>query len=60
MASAHHAAEAFRWVTNEFTGEVSLQSMIRDSMSGELLAVGADRRVGGNQLGAATFTNWAT
>jgi hypothetical protein len=41
-----------------FTGEVSLEYMIRDSMSGELLAAGADRRVGGNQLGAATFTEW--
>jgi hypothetical protein len=41
-----------------FTGEVSLEYMIRDSKSGELLAAGADRRVGGNQLGAATFTRW--
>ncbi|HYI10781.1 MAG TPA: DUF3313 domain-containing protein [Thermoanaerobaculia bacterium] len=41
-----------------FTGEVSLEYMIRDSMSGELLAAGADRRFGGNQLGAATFTDW--
>jgi Protein of unknown function (DUF3313) len=41
-----------------FTGEVSLEYMIRDSASGELLAAGADRRVGGNQLGAATFTRW--
>jgi hypothetical protein len=41
-----------------FTGEVSIEYMIRDSVSGELLAAGADRRVGGNQLGAATFTRW--
>jgi len=41
-----------------FTGEVSLEYMIRDAASGELLAAGADRRVGGNQLGAATFTRW--
>ena len=41
-----------------FVGEVSLEYMIRDSESGTLLAAGADRRVGGNQLGASTFTNW--
>ncbi len=32
--------------------------MIKDSESGALLAAGADRRVGGNQFGRATFTNW--
>jgi hypothetical protein len=41
-----------------FTGEVSLEYMIRDAQTGELLAAGADRRVGGNQLGASTFTTW--
>ena len=41
-----------------FAGEVSLEYMIRDSISGTLLAAGADKRVGGNQLGAATFTHW--
>jgi hypothetical protein len=41
-----------------FAGEVSLEYMIRDSTTGTLLAAGADKRVGGNQLGAATFTNW--
>ncbi len=41
-----------------FAGEVSLEYMIKDSESGELLAAGADRRVGGNQLGSATFTRW--
>ena len=41
-----------------FAGEVSLEYMIKDSQSGELLAAGADRRVGGNQLGASTFTRW--
>jgi len=41
-----------------FTGEVSLEYMVKDSESGELLAAGVDRRVGGTQLGAATFTNW--
>jgi hypothetical protein len=32
--------------------------MIRDATTNDLLAAGADRRVGGNQLGAATFTEW--
>lgn len=41
-----------------FVGEASLEYMIRDSQSGELLAAGADRRVGGNRIGAATFTTW--
>jgi hypothetical protein len=41
-----------------FTGEVSLEYMIRDSQSQELLSAGADRRVGGNQLGKSTFTTW--
>lgn len=41
-----------------FAGEVSLEYMIRDSMSEELLTAGADRRVGGNQLGRSTFTTW--
>ena len=41
-----------------FAGEVSLEYMIKDSQSGELLAAGADRRVGGNQVGASTFTTW--
>lgn len=41
-----------------FVGEVSLEYMIHDAHTGELLAAGADRRVGGNQLGKATFTTW--
>jgi hypothetical protein len=41
-----------------FAGEVSLEYMIRDAQSDELLAAGADRRVGGNQLGKSTFTTW--
>jgi hypothetical protein len=41
-----------------FTGEVTLEYMIKDAASGELLAAGADRRVGGNQLGKQTFTTW--
>jgi hypothetical protein len=41
-----------------FAGEVSLEYMIRDAQTGALLAAGADRRVGGNQLGKSTFTTW--
>jgi Protein of unknown function (DUF3313) len=41
-----------------FAGEVSLEYMVRDSQSQELLAAGADRRVGGNQWGKSTLSNW--
>src|SRR5262249_49615976 len=41
-----------------FAGEVSIEYMLKDSQSGELLAAGADRRVGGNQLGGATLKTW--
>lgn len=41
-----------------FAGEVSIEYMVKDSQSGELLAAGADRRVGGNQLGNATLKTW--
>ena len=41
-----------------FTGEVSFEYAIRDARSEELLAAGADRRVGGTQLGKQTFTTW--
>ena len=41
-----------------FTGEVSIEYMIKDSQSQELLVAGADRRVGGNQLGNATWSKW--
>src|SRR5262245_54776611 len=41
-----------------FAGEVSLEYMVRDSESQDLLAAGADRRVGGNQLGKATMSSW--
>jgi hypothetical protein len=41
-----------------FTGEASLEFMIHDTQTGELLAAGADRRVGGNQLGKATVKDW--
>lgn len=41
-----------------FSGEVSIEYMVRDSESGDLLAAGADRRVGGNQLGKTTLKGW--
>lgn len=41
-----------------FAGEVSIEYMIKDSQSQELLAAGADRRVGGNELGKATLSAW--
>jgi len=41
-----------------FAGEVSIEYKLKDSQSGELLAAGADRRVGGNQLGGATLKTW--
>ena len=41
-----------------FAGEVSLEYMIKDAQTDELLEAGADRRVGGNQFGRATFTSW--
>jgi len=41
-----------------FAGEVSIEYMVKDSQSQELLAAGADRRVGGNQLGKATLSRW--
>lgn len=41
-----------------FTGEVSIEYMVKDSQSQELLVAGADRRVGGNQVGKATVNRW--
>ena len=41
-----------------FSGEVSIEYMIRDSETAELLVAGADRRVGGSQVGTATLTGW--
>jgi hypothetical protein len=41
-----------------FAGEVSIEYMVKDSQSEELLAAGADRRVGGTQLGKATLSRW--
>ncbi|HEY7370043.1 MAG TPA: DUF3313 domain-containing protein [Thermoanaerobaculia bacterium] len=41
-----------------FAGEASIEGMVKDSESQELLAAWADRRVGGNQLGEATVSDW--
>jgi hypothetical protein len=41
-----------------FSGEVSLEYMVWDSETRELLGAGADHRVGGGQLGEATLTRW--
>jgi len=41
-----------------FAGEVSIEYMVKDSESGDLLAAGADRRVGGNQIGKSTLSSW--
>ena len=41
-----------------FAGEVSLEYMVKDSQSQDLLAAGADRRVGGNQWGKSTLSSW--
>jgi Protein of unknown function (DUF3313) len=54
------ADTAWTFITGKpaFGGEVSIEYMIHDSATGELLAAGADRRVGGDQIGKATFTTW--
>ena len=54
------ADTAWTFITGKpaFGGEVSIEFMVRDSVTGELLAAGADRRVGGDQIGKATFTTW--
>jgi uncharacterized protein DUF3313 len=54
------ADAAWTFITGKpaFSGEVSIEYMIHDSATGELLTAGADRRVGGDQIGRATFTTW--
>ena len=54
------ADTAWTFITGQpaFGGEVAVEYMIEDSPTGELLAAGADRRVGGDQIGRATFTTW--
>lgn len=41
-----------------FAGEVSLEYIIRDAQTGDVLEAVADRRVGGNEIGKSTFTTW--
>ena len=41
-----------------FAGEVSIEYMVKDSESQDVLAAGADRRVGGNQVGTTSLNNW--
>ena len=41
-----------------FVGEASIEYMIRDAASGELLAAGADRRVGGDALSTEYLNSW--
>lgn len=57
---AGYADTLWTFVTGKpaFSGEVSIEYMIKDSQSEELLSAGADRRVGGNQLGKSTLSNW--
>jgi Protein of unknown function (DUF3313) len=57
---AGYADTLWTFVTGKpaFAGEVSIEYMVRDSQSQELLAAGADRRVGGTQLGKATVSSW--
>jgi hypothetical protein len=57
---AGYADTLWAFVTGKpaFAGEASIEGMIRDSESQELLAAWADRRVGGNQLGEATVSDW--
>ncbi len=54
------AGTAWTFITGKpaFGGEVSIEFMVHDSVTGELLSAGADRRVGGDQIGMATFTTW--
>jgi Protein of unknown function (DUF3313) len=57
---AGYADTVWTFITGKpaFSGEVSIEFMARDSQSEELLVAGADRRVGGNQLGKSTLSSW--
>ena len=57
---AGYADTLWTFVTGKpaFSGEVSIEFTVKDAESEELLAAGADRRVGGNQLGKSTLSNW--
>lgn len=54
------ADTAWTFITGKpaFGGEVSIEFLITDASTDKLLAAGADRRVGGDQLGMATLTTW--
>jgi hypothetical protein len=41
-----------------FAGEASIEAKVLDAETGELLAAGADRRVGGKTLNAQAFNSW--
>jgi Protein of unknown function (DUF3313) len=42
-----------------FAGEVSIEYMVKDSVSQDLLVAGADKRVGGNQIGTKSLNSWS-
>ena len=42
-----------------FAGEVSIEFMVKDGQSGELLGAGADRRVGTDSLNKEALNSWA-
>src|SRR5262249_21769544 len=57
---ASYASTLWTFATGKpaFAGEVSLEYIVRDSITEELLAAGADRRVGGNQVDTKVLTSW--
>ena len=57
---AGYADTAWNFATGKpaFTGEASIEYMIRDAASNDLVAAGADRRVGGTQVSKATVSSW--
>jgi hypothetical protein len=57
---AGYASTLWTFATGKpaFAGEVSLEYIVRDSITEELLAAGADRRVGGNQVDTKVLTSW--
>ena len=53
-------SEVREYITGKaaFVGEASIEVKIKDAESGELLAAGVDRRVGGKTLTANSFNSW--
>ena len=43
-----------------FVGDAAIELKVTDALSGELLAAGVDRRVGGKLLTPSHFTSWGT